>query len=159
MARQCSLFLSLHSCLYPGGRKKMTVTLEFQGAYTCTFIHTMLHYRGYCGVSLSECTCRTWSSCMHKTAIGMWLSIAQPLHTKITRTTHTIMDQAMHGSQTVATMQEFSWQAEAVTYTHCMLIQHTMCSAGDGFIQGQLRHSQMPCLVIECIQFMLLPFL
>ena len=34
------------------------------------------------GVSLSECTCRTWSSCMHMNFIRMWLSIAQPQVTK-----------------------------------------------------------------------------
>jgi len=31
----------------------------------------------HCGASLSKCTCRTWSSCMHMNFIRMWLSIAQ----------------------------------------------------------------------------------
>jgi len=36
----------------------------------------VIYYRnvGHCGASLSECMCRTWSSCMHMTVIRMRLS-------------------------------------------------------------------------------------
>jgi len=32
-------------------------------------------------MSLSECTCRTWISCMQMTVIRMWLRTAQPQNT------------------------------------------------------------------------------
>ena len=58
---------------------------------------------------------------------------------------HTV---SRYGSRTVATTQELSWWADAdmcisgIMYTHCTLIQHTMCSV---YVDGW-KHSQMSCL-------------
>ena len=39
----------------------------------------------HCRASLSECTCRTWTRCMHRTIIRMWLNLRPQ---NITKSTH-----------------------------------------------------------------------
>ena len=43
----------------------------------------------HCGVSMTENTCRTWSSCMHMTVIGMWQNLRpQDIIEKYTHVQH-----------------------------------------------------------------------
>ena len=46
----------------------------------------------HCRVSLSECMCRTYTSCIHMTVIEMWLNLRQ---TNITQKVHTCTTQEL----------------------------------------------------------------
>ena len=62
------------------GRPDLTVTAHLDVPNVYTF--TINHNAWYCGVSLSQCMCRTLISRMHMTVNRMWLSIAKPQATE-----------------------------------------------------------------------------
>jgi len=89
----------VHSwCIW--GRPDLTVTAHLDVPHGYRFI--IKHYEWYCGVSLSECMCRTLISRMHMTVNRMWLhEHSKTSGHRIWSITHGLYDRYTHVQHTM----------------------------------------------------------
>ena len=118
-------------------------------------LFTLMNAR-HCGVSLTKCTYRTWSSCMHVTDIRMWLNLRQQNVTKKVwmRITHNVRRLVQHMLQ----VMEMAWTDDstpAISFLHTLHTSslHRARNFNTGTVSQETKTNgieRLPCGYLYC---------